>query len=161
MRRLALTLTLALLLPGCGGDGGTSPTSVAPPPTPAPTPAPTPTPTPTPDPVTDYSGNYSGSMIFSVQGGPEFPMQVHTEVTQDGNSLNLGALEVPGFGEFPLKGATLVSKNEFVGSAGYQSIGCGRVKVSTQGSFTGPKMALNAGLTSDCFHARFRGELSK
>jgi len=160
MRKLSLPLVLTLLLPACGGDsGGTSPTPVTQPPVPAPTP--TPTPVPTPEPITDYSGSYSGPMIFSIQGGSDYPMQVRTDVAQDGNSLNLGALEVPGFGVFPLKSATLVNKNEFVGSAGYQSIGCGRVKVSTEGSFHERKMALNAGLTSDCFHARFRGELSK
>jgi hypothetical protein len=83
------------------------------------------------------------------------------EVDQDGDDLDLGVLEVPGWGDFPLKTATMVSPDAFFGSAGYQSVGCGRVKVSTEGQFAGRDLTLLAGLTSDCFHARFRGTLSR
>jgi len=155
-RLLPLTL---LLLAGCGGGdkGGTSPTPVTQPPAPAPTP----TPAPTPEPISNYSGTYSGQMLFNFAGGPEFLVPAGTEVSHDGDSLDLGALEVPGWGIFKLKTATMVNKTDFVGTAGYQSIGCGRVKVSTEGSFTGRNMSLRAGLTSDCFHARFHGDLSR
>ena len=88
-----------------------------------------------------------------------FPARL--EVSQDGDSLDFGTLELPGFGSFPLKTATMTSPTEFAGSAGYGSIGCGRVKVSTQGSFTGREMHLLAGLTSDCVQARLIGDLSR
>ena len=155
------TLTLLLpLLTGCGGDGGgQGPTPVTTPVAPAATPTPTPAPTPTP--TLDHSGTYSGSMLFNIRGGPEVPVQARVEVSQDGDELDLGELEVPGFGSFPLRTATMVNATDFVGSAGYVSGGCGRVKVSTEGSFNDKTMSLLAGLTSDCFHARFRGDLAK
>jgi hypothetical protein len=87
--------------------------------------------------------------------------EARLEVTQNGDELDLGVLEVPGFGNFPLETAQMVNGSDFAGSGGYQSIGCGRVKVSTEGSFGDRTMNLLAGLTSDCFHARFRGGLSK
>jgi hypothetical protein len=75
--------------------------------------------------------------------------------------VELGTLDLPGFGSFPLKTATMTSATEFVGSAGYGSVGCGRVKVSTQGSFEGRNMQLLAGLTSDCVQAKLSGDLSR
>jgi hypothetical protein len=100
-------------------------------------------------------------MTFNFAGGPEIPVKASLEVEQDGDSLDLGTLTVPGFGSFPLKTATMVNSTDFEGSAGYQSVGCGRVKVSTSGSFHDRSMDLLAGLTSDCFHARFKGDLTR
>jgi len=156
MKSRALMVLLPLLLTGCGGDHG-GPTPVATTSTPAPTPTPTPTPTPPPN----YSGTYSGTMAFTISGVPAGSFPARLEVSQDGDSLELGTLELPGFGSFPLKTATMISPTEFVGSAGYGSIGCGRVKVSTRGSFAGRDMHLLAGLTSDCVQARLSGDLSR
>jgi len=157
MKTLTLVAML-VLVSGCGG-GNTDPTPVTTTLAAAPTPAPTPIPTPTP--ISDHSGTYSGGMVFNFQGGPEIPVQARLEVSQTGQDLELGELEVPGFGSFPLRSATMVNATDFVGSSGYQSVGCGRIKVSTEGSFSGRTMSLLAGLTSDCFHARFRGDLTR
>lgn len=154
---LRMALLPLLLLTGCGGDKGTGPTVT--PPTVAPAPAPTPTPTPTPP--ANYSGIYSGTMAFTIAGVPQASFQARLEVTHDGNTLDLGTMDLPGLGSFPLKTATMTSATEFVGSAGYGSIGCGRVKVSTQGSFEGSNMQLLAGLTSDCIQAKLSGYLTR
>ena len=156
-RTLTMMPLLPLLLTGCGGDHGVVPV-VTPPPT---TLAPQPTPAPTPTPASNYTGTYTGTMAFSISGVPAGSFPARLEVTQDGQTLDLGTLEVPGFGGFPLKTATMTSATEFVGSAGYASGGCGRVKVSTEGSFSGNNMHLNAGLTSDCVHAKLSGDLGR
>ena len=160
IRFLALIAGSCVLV-ACGGDDPTPTSVVTPTTTLAPAPAPTPTPTPTPAPSSNHSGTYRGTLTFNVQGGPEVPMNARLEVTHEGDTVDLGELEVPGFGTFPLKTATMTSATEFEGSSGYQSIGCGRVKVSTSGSFGDRTMDLLAGLTSDCFHARFKGELTR
>lgn len=157
--RMLTMLSPLLLLAGCGGDNGNGPTPI--PTTASPAPAPTPTPIPTPTPTPNYSGTYSGMMTFTIRGVPAGSFRARLEVTQDGDSLDLGELELPGFGNFPLKTATMTSPTEFAGSAGYASGGCGRVKVSTQGTFTGRDMHLLAGLTSDCVQARLSGDLSR
>ena len=157
MKSRTLMVLLPLLVTGCGGDNG-GPTLVT---TPPPTLAPAPTPTPTPTPPPDYTGTYSGTMNFTISGVPAGSFPARLEVTQSGDTLELGTLELPGFGDFPLKTATMTSPTEFAGSAGYGSVGCGRVKVSTQGSFAGRDMHLLAGLTSDCIQARLSGDLSR
>ena len=48
-----------------------------------------------------------------------------------------------------------------LGAARAGSAGCGRVKVSTSGTFSGDNMHLNAGLTSDCIHAKLSGDLGR
>jgi hypothetical protein len=149
---------LPLFVAGCGSDYG-GPSVVA---TPTPAPAATPTPVPTPTPPPNYAGIYVGTMNFTISGVPAGSFNTRLEVTQDGNTIQLGTLTLPGFGDFPLKDATLTSATEFAGSAGYQSVGCGRVKVSTQGNFVGSNdMHLLAGLTSDCVQARLSGDLSR
>jgi hypothetical protein len=151
MRKLWLVLPLVLMGSG-GGNDVTTTTPATQQPAPAATPTATPTPTPISDATLGYSGTYSGQLVFNFQGGPEYPVPASIEVAQGGNELKFGPIVVPGWGEFPLKSATLTSKTEFAGN-GYQPVGCGRVKVSTDSSFTGRKMALTAGLTSDAFTA--------
>ena len=157
MNKRALMVLLPMFLAGCGGDNG-GPTVVV---TPTPVPAATPTPAPTPTPPLSFAGIYVGTMAFSVSGVPRGSFPTRLEVTQDGDIVELGTMTLPGFGDFPLKTATMINATDFVGSAGYQSVGCGRVKVSTQGTFAGRDMHLLAGLTSDCVQARLSGDLSR
>ena len=156
--KIRASIVALLLLGACGGsDSVDGPTVI---PTPLP-PAPTPTPVPTPTPPPNYTGVYTGTMNFTISGVPAGSFPARLEVSQDGSTLELGTMDLPGFGSFPLKTATMTSATEFVGSAGYGSVGCGRVKVSTSGNFIDRDMHLLAGLTSDCVQARLSGDLSR
>ena len=106
-----------------------------------------------------YQEGGSGAPLVCLHGGGGLRLsRAHDLLAKNRRVI---AFEIPGFGDFPLKTATMVNSTDFAGSAGYGSVGCGRVKVSTEGSFEGRNMSLVAGLTSDCFHARFRGDLSR
>lgn len=157
-KRVLMVVLPLLFLSACGGDDGGPDPVVAPPPTTVPAAPPPPTPPPAPP---NYTGTYVGTMAFTIKGVPAGSFPARLEVTQDGDTVELGTLSLPGFGDFPLKTATLTNSTDFAGSAGYQSGGCGRVKVSTQGSFAGRDMQLLAGLTSDCLQAKLSGNLSR